>query len=72
MSAPALGIRFSGAEPGERNVEGVTKALELWTAGKMRIPVAATFPLGQAAEALALSESGGAGGKLILTVGELS
>lgn len=72
MSAPALGVRFSGAEPGDRHFEGVGKAFELWTAGKMRIPVAATFPLDQAAEALTLSERGRAGGKLILTVGEPS
>lgn len=72
MSASALGVRFSGAEPGDRHVEGVRKALDLWSEGKMRIPVSATFPLDQAAEALALSERGGAGGKLILTVGEFS
>ncbi len=69
MSAPSYGVRFSGEDPGDRHLEGVNKAFDLWVEGRMRIPVAATFALDQAAEALALSESGRAGGKLVLTVG---
>lgn len=42
--------------------------VELHGSGRLRIPVADTFPLAQAAEAHRRQEAGGARGKLILTV----
>lgn len=40
--------------------------VELWSAGKIRPPVAGEYPLDRAAEALARLERGGVGGKLLL------
>ncbi|MFC7308363.1 NADP-dependent oxidoreductase [Streptomyces monticola] len=63
MAAPGLGITFSrGGAHDAAAVEAVRRAVE---AG-VRVPVAGTRPLAEAAKALELSEAGHVRGKLVL------
>jgi NADPH:quinone reductase-like Zn-dependent oxidoreductase len=65
------GVRFSRtAGPGGSPiaVHGLAVAAELADEGRLTIPVAAAFPLPQAAAAHELSESGRARGKIVLTL----
>ena len=65
QAAPGLGVRLSTG--GDRAVHGLRDAAQLFEAGRFSMPVAATFPFDQAAEAHRLSESGHVRGKLVLT-----
>lgn len=68
-TAPQHGVHFShsaaipGADP--LAVHGLATAVKLAEEGRLRIPVAATFPLSEAAAAHELSESRHARGKIV-------
>ncbi|WP_336156968.1 NADP-dependent oxidoreductase [Amycolatopsis sp. VC5-11] len=68
-TAPQHGVHFShgaalpGADP--LAVHGLAPAVEIAEGGQLRIPVAATFPLSEAAAAHELSESRHARGKIV-------
>jgi len=66
-AAAARGVRASGAlvDPAGG---GLSELLDLWAEGRLRIVVAATFPLEQAADAHRLGEQGRTTGKIVLTV----
>ena len=68
--AEATGVRFSGgADPATvRALHALKDIGELIEAGRFTLRVAQTFPLDQIAEAHRLSETGHAGGKLVLLV----
>lgn len=62
------GVRFSSGTPGEDRMRpAVDLALRLHTEGTLRLPVAAVFPLADAAEAHRLAEKGHAPGKIVLS-----
>jgi len=65
FSAAALGVKVTGG--GDfRAAEALGEAAELIEAGRLQIPVAATFPFSQAAEAHRVSQEGHVRGKLVL------
>ena len=65
FSAAALGVKVTGG--GDfRAAEALGDAAELIEAGRLQIPVAATFPFSQAAEAHRVSQEGHVRGKLVL------
>lgn len=66
--AKQSGVRFSRGNEG-RAEYAVALAMRLVDEGAFRIPVGATFPLEQVAEAHRVGESGTVRGKLVLTVG---
>ena len=68
QGAQETGVRFTGGGGSERAWHALAAASELIEAGRLRIPVAQTFPLDQIAEAHRISESGHPGGKLVLIV----
>lgn len=64
--AAAHGVRFSSSDEGV-DVSGALAGLVAMLAdGRLAVPVAATYPLDAVAEAHRLSESGHAGGKIVL------
>ncbi|MFK0281338.1 NADP-dependent oxidoreductase [Streptomyces sp. NPDC090499] len=65
--AAELGVRAKNLVV-EHDRSGMTGLAALAEAGRLRPHVAATFPLAEAAKAHALAESGGATGKLVLSV----
>ena len=70
QGAQATGVPFSGGPGSERAWHALGDAAELIEAGRLRLPVAQTFPLDQIAEAHRISESGHPRGKLVLIVSE--
>lgn len=65
--AQQTGVRFSGGDE-DRAFGALRQASALLAAGRLRVPVARTFPLAQIAEAHRVSESGHPRGKLVLTL----
>jgi NADPH:quinone reductase-like Zn-dependent oxidoreductase len=71
LNAVKYGVHLSrsagpGADP--QAVEGLAEAAALARQGRFTVPVAAAFPLGNAAAAHQLSETGHARGKIVLTL----
>lgn len=62
--AARYGVTFSAVP--RRNREALTEHVRLAAEGKLQITITGTFPLAEAAEALTLSETGRARGKLVL------
>lgn len=69
-AAQEHGVRFSSQGPtGEYRAAGaLPEAVELIDAGRFHLPVARTYPLAAAADALRASEAGHVRGKLVLLV----
>jgi NADPH:quinone reductase-like Zn-dependent oxidoreductase len=66
FSAPELGAQVSG---GETNAAAALReAVRMYDSGVFRMPVERTFPLSQAADAHAASQTGHVAGRLIVTV----
>jgi NADPH:quinone reductase-like Zn-dependent oxidoreductase len=65
--ARRYGVRFSRGDEG-RAEYAIAEAVQLAAGGSFRIPVGATFPLEDVAEAHRVGESGAVRGKLVLTV----
>ena len=68
FSAAALGAKVTGGGDG-RATEALGEAAELVDAGRLKIPVAQTFPFAVAAEAHRVSQGGHVRGKLVLVPG---
>ncbi|MER6424743.1 NADP-dependent oxidoreductase [Streptomyces sp. NPDC001137] len=71
LNAAKYGVHLStSARPGgdPQAVEGLAEAAALAEQGRFTVPLAATFPLEDAAEAHQLSETGHARGKIVLTL----
>jgi NADPH:quinone reductase-like Zn-dependent oxidoreductase len=68
QGAQEHGVRFTGGGDEPRAWHGWRQVAELIEAGQFSLPVAHVLPLSQIAEAHRLSESGHAGGKIVLTV----
>lgn len=66
--AQETGVRFTGGGGTERASGALKEAAALAEAGRLRVPVAQTFPLADIAEAHRISQDGHPGGKLVLTV----
>lgn len=66
-SAAKYGVQFSagGVTP---NAEDLAHAADMVVAGQLSIPIASTFPLDQVAAAQSASQTGGVGGKIIVTL----
>jgi NADPH:quinone reductase-like Zn-dependent oxidoreductase len=60
------GVRFTAGGPGEEVPGALAEAAELLASGRLKLDVARTFPLDQAAQAQQESESGHVRGKLII------
>jgi NADPH:quinone reductase-like Zn-dependent oxidoreductase len=60
------GVRFHGGGGGANTVEALQEALPLIEAGRFAFPIADTFSLEQAGEALRRSETGHTSGKLVI------
>jgi NADPH:quinone reductase-like Zn-dependent oxidoreductase len=67
--AQETGVRFSGGMGTERAVHALTDIAGLIDSGRFALPIAASFPLEEIAEAHRLSETGHVRGKLIVVVG---
>ncbi|MFI6702688.1 NADP-dependent oxidoreductase [Streptomyces sp. NPDC050509] len=68
MAAQELGVTFSsGGTPPEKQRAGLAENARLATEGALRVRIAGTFPLEEAAKAQEASEEGHAGGKLVIT-----
>jgi NADPH:quinone reductase-like Zn-dependent oxidoreductase len=66
FGAAALGVKVTGG--GDfRATEALGEAAALYDAGRLQVPIAATYPFAQAAEAHRSSEQGHVRGKLVLT-----
>lgn len=65
--AERTGVRFSGGG-GERSWQALPEVAALIERGEFAIPIARVLPWTEIAEAQQLSESGHAGGKIVLTV----
>lgn len=70
LGAEQTGVPFSGGMGPERAWHALADAAELIEAGRLRVPVAQTFPLADIAEAHRISQSGHPRGKLVLIVSE--
>jgi NADPH:quinone reductase-like Zn-dependent oxidoreductase len=66
--AQQAGVTMTGGPGTTRAWYALREAAELIEAGRLSVPVARTFPLQDIAEAHRLSETGHAGGKLVLLV----
>ncbi|WP_214402206.1 NADP-dependent oxidoreductase [Pseudonocardia lacus] len=66
-AARERGVRATGAYV-RPDGPGLTELLDLYTAGRLRVLVAETFPLERAADAHRLGERGRTTGKIVLTV----
>ncbi|WP_455566429.1 zinc-binding dehydrogenase [Nonomuraea angiospora] len=53
-------------EPGASGPQALGDILALIKAGRLRVPIQRTYPLGEVAAALEVSQSGHLGGKLVL------
>jgi NADPH:quinone reductase-like Zn-dependent oxidoreductase len=67
-SASALGVRFSTGNPADPSPGALAELVRLYAGGAIRLTVAATFPLEEAAEAHRISEAGHVRGKLVISV----
>lgn len=68
--AEQTGVPFSGGPGTARAWHALADAAQLIEAGRLRLPVAQTFPLADIGEAHRISESGHPRGKLVLIVSE--
>ena len=66
--AERTGVRFSGGAGAERSWQALPEVAALIERGEFAIPIARVLPWTEIAEAQQLSESGHAGGKIVLTV----
>ncbi|MFI1028346.1 NADP-dependent oxidoreductase [Streptomyces sp. NPDC020951] len=66
FDAANTGIQIHMTEPGASGPQALRDILALVEEGRLRVPIARTYPLDQAADALTVSESGHLGGKLVL------
>ncbi|MFD8007897.1 NADP-dependent oxidoreductase [Streptomyces mirabilis] len=66
FDAADTGVQIHMTEPGAGGPQALRGILALIEEGRLRVPVARTFPLEEVAAALAVSESGHLGGKLVL------
>jgi NADPH:quinone reductase-like Zn-dependent oxidoreductase len=66
MAAAQHGVRFTGADPTDRFPQALPELAELAAAGKLDLPIGATYPLAEATRAHADIESRHARGKVIL------
>ncbi|MDJ1136312.1 NADP-dependent oxidoreductase [Streptomyces iconiensis] len=70
QGAQRHGVRFSSAGPGrDHTAPALEQALALHERGTLSLPLHATYPLDQAAEAHRTGEAGRLTGKLVLTTG---
>ncbi len=60
------GVRFSSGDDGARMTGALEEIVAMVAAGTLSVPVARTYPLAEVADAHRLSESGDAGGKIVL------
>lgn len=68
--AAELGVRFTGGPDDSFPLPEVfAEVLPLYEQGKLRLPIASTYPLESAAEALARSEEGHGRGKIVIVPG---
>ncbi|MEU1299233.1 NADP-dependent oxidoreductase [Streptomyces shenzhenensis] len=66
FDAASTGIQVHMTEPGAGGPEALRNILALIEAGRLQVPVAGTYALDEAAAALAVSQSGHPGGKLVV------
>ncbi|MFJ8795461.1 NADP-dependent oxidoreductase [Streptomyces sp. NPDC102462] len=66
FDAASTGIQVHMTEPGADGPEALRGILALIEAGRLQVPVAGTYPLDEVATALAVSQSGHPGGKLVV------
>ncbi|MGW6598147.1 zinc-binding dehydrogenase [Streptomyces sp. NPDC055036] len=66
FDAAGSGIQIHLTEPGAGGVQALRGILALIEAGRLRVPIQRTYPLGEVAAALKVSESGHLAGKLVL------
>ncbi|RMB79418.1 NADP-dependent oxidoreductase [Streptomyces shenzhenensis] len=66
FDAASTGIQVHMAEPGAGGPEALRGILALIEAGRLQVPIAGTYPLDEVAAALAVSQSGHPGGKLVV------
>ncbi|MEV5877457.1 NADP-dependent oxidoreductase [Streptomyces sp. NPDC052101] len=66
MAAAQHGVRFTGADPTDRLPQALPELADLMAAGKLDLPIGATYPLAEAARAHADIEARHARGKVIL------
>lgn len=66
FDAAGSGIQIHMTEPGEGGRQALGDILALIEAGRLRVPIQRTYPLGEVAAALEVSQSGHLGGKLVL------
>ncbi|CAL9324435.1 NADP-dependent oxidoreductase [Streptomyces sp. SudanB66_2053] len=66
FDAVSLGIQVQMTDPGAGGSEALRGILALVEAGRLHVPVAGTYPLDEVAAALAVSQSGHPGGKLVV------
>ncbi|MEO6953134.1 MAG: NADP-dependent oxidoreductase [Polyangia bacterium] len=69
MAAQSLGITFSSGTASDRSVPLLEEAGMLAADGKLRVDIAAKFPLADAAKAQALGDGKHAPGKILLGIG---
>jgi NADPH:quinone reductase-like Zn-dependent oxidoreductase len=65
-AAAQYGVRFTGADPGDRVPEARAELADLAASGRLSVPIWRIYPLAQAARAHADLEAGRAHGKIIL------
>src|SRR5580692_8652235 len=65
-AAAQYGVRFTGADPGDRVPEARAELADLAATGRLSVPIWRIYPLAQAARAHADLEAGRAHGKIIL------
>jgi NADPH:quinone reductase-like Zn-dependent oxidoreductase len=68
MDAAKYGVRFSAGTAADHVPKVLADLVKLCVDGKLQVTIAQVFPLASAAEAQAVSESGHARGKLVLTL----
>ncbi|GAA3129694.1 oxidoreductase [Streptosporangium carneum] len=66
VEAESAGARFTGGGDADYTAQALERALALHAAGTLRLPIRATFPLAEAAEAHRLSARGHGRGKIVL------
>ncbi|WP_329388036.1 NADP-dependent oxidoreductase [Streptomyces sp. NBC_01716] len=66
FDAAGSGIQIHMGEPGAGGRQALGDVLALIEAGRLRVPIQRTYPLGEVAAALEVSRSGHLGGKLVL------
>ncbi|MEU6717477.1 NADP-dependent oxidoreductase [Nonomuraea sp. NPDC046802] len=66
FDAAGSGIQIHVTEPGAGGPQALADILALIKAGRLRVPIQRTYPLGEVAAALEVSQSGHLGGKLVL------